>query len=590
MKTTHSFPALFPALLLGLLIALLPLCPADPAEEPQCVPGMPMPDFTVETAGGGTFTLSEVLAGKKGVLINLWATWCGPCEAEFPYLEEAYEQYRDEVEVIALSVEPGDTREVLSGFASSHGLTFPVARDEGSRLESLFAPEGVPTSVAVDRFGNIVMVELGAQTSADPFNALFALLADDAYTETVTLEGFPGAKPPQAPSCEELLAAAGGTGVTLASPADGTIWPFVPDGDGSGSWIRSSNGGHDGTAAEVYAYADAQAGDALAFRMRVSSEAGFDLATAGRSGENPRVWSGETGWFDWAVALVEGPNEIRFTYAKDGMNPGGDDCVCLSGFRVLHGEEARRALEAVPVYPYAEATAIEPAGGTAREIVFSESREGILEEELGVPARFFIAQANTAEFKASVGPENNADTTSFVTGNTSVSAFDVLGQNIRVGLDDREPNGYAVYSLCCADLLNGYTHHLWIFPDERSANTFEHILNGYGVDTSWTYLDGSERGTYALCGEDAEEGGPVWTVVFVDREGAPVPGCVAGFCTDDACTLVTAGEDGAAVFTGAPFPYHLQVISVPGGGSADVSEDFRVPENGGKIVLTVSRD
>ena len=70
--------------------------------------GETLPDFTVETIDGGTFTLSEALKEKDLVMINLWATWCGPCEREFPYMEEAYELYSDKVEIIALSVEPDD--------------------------------------------------------------------------------------------------------------------------------------------------------------------------------------------------------------------------------------------------------------------------------------------------------------------------------------------------------------------------------------------------------------------------------------------------------------------------------------------------
>ena len=88
--------------------------------------GETIEDFTVTALGGQTVTLSELLKEKDMVLLNLWATWCGPCEAEFPAMEAAYEQYQDKVAVVALSTEPEDTEEILAEYAASHGMTFAV--------------------------------------------------------------------------------------------------------------------------------------------------------------------------------------------------------------------------------------------------------------------------------------------------------------------------------------------------------------------------------------------------------------------------------------------------------------------------------
>ena len=85
--------------------------------------GDKMDDFTVTTYDGRSLTLSEVLKEKDAVLINFWATWCGPCRQEFPFMEEAYQQYTDKVEIIALSVEPTDTNDVLAAFAAEQGVT-----------------------------------------------------------------------------------------------------------------------------------------------------------------------------------------------------------------------------------------------------------------------------------------------------------------------------------------------------------------------------------------------------------------------------------------------------------------------------------
>ena len=160
------------------------LAPNDPAEtDPPVIetdaPGLSadaLPDFTVDTVTGGTFHLHDEVKTHDLVLINLFATWCGPCRMEFPYLEEAWEQERDRVSVIALSIEPTDTADVLRDFAEDLGLNFPVAREDGTDL-SRFVTEGIPTTLIVDRTGRVAAVEVGAKTSAAAFLDLF-----DDYT------------------------------------------------------------------------------------------------------------------------------------------------------------------------------------------------------------------------------------------------------------------------------------------------------------------------------------------------------------------------------------------------------------------------
>lgn len=102
-----------------------------------------MPDFTFTDINGVSHTLSETLKEKEMVLINLWATWCGPCESEFPFLEEAYEQYKDKVEVFALSIDENDDDAKLTEYVASHGLTFPSGMKRSTSLR-VSGSMGVP--------------------------------------------------------------------------------------------------------------------------------------------------------------------------------------------------------------------------------------------------------------------------------------------------------------------------------------------------------------------------------------------------------------------------------------------------------------
>ena len=146
-------------------------------EEPSSVY---MDDFSVDTIDGSTFTLSEALKDHDLVLINLWATWCGPCQYEFPFLQEAWEKNSDKIAVIALSVEPKDTEEVLKDYASENGLTFPMAPIGDTGLAS-FASQGTPTSIVVGSDGKVIAVEVGAITSAEDFENLFEGYTGDNY-------------------------------------------------------------------------------------------------------------------------------------------------------------------------------------------------------------------------------------------------------------------------------------------------------------------------------------------------------------------------------------------------------------------------
>jgi thiol-disulfide isomerase/thioredoxin len=106
----------------------------------------------------GTLRLSE-LRGQP-ILLDFWATWCGPCRAEAPIVDRVSRRWRDRgVVVIGVDTdapEQGDPR----AFAAAHGLTYPIVRDDG-RASRMYAVEGLPTLVVVSRAGKVVAVRTG---------------------------------------------------------------------------------------------------------------------------------------------------------------------------------------------------------------------------------------------------------------------------------------------------------------------------------------------------------------------------------------------------------------------------------------------
>ena len=172
----------FIALILALALAAGMTCALA---DPESYNGEILPDFSTATLDGGTFTLSESLQTHDLVLINFWATWCGPCRMEFPYLETAWEQYGERVDVIALSIEETDTFDVLRSFADDYGLRFAIGRDTAGIFDTL-GGTAIPTTLIVNRERRVVAVEIGSKSSAEEFAALFdELLSANAVSTAV---------------------------------------------------------------------------------------------------------------------------------------------------------------------------------------------------------------------------------------------------------------------------------------------------------------------------------------------------------------------------------------------------------------------
>lgn len=117
--------------------------------------GKMAPDFTLNTHNGNTITLSE-LKGKK-VLLNFWASWCGPCEEEMPAMQKVYNELMgQDVEIVAVNMTIGkETIESATQFVKQYGLTFPVPLDTKGEVMKLYEIYGLPTSYFLDSEGII---------------------------------------------------------------------------------------------------------------------------------------------------------------------------------------------------------------------------------------------------------------------------------------------------------------------------------------------------------------------------------------------------------------------------------------------------
>jgi cytochrome c biogenesis protein CcmG/thiol:disulfide interchange protein DsbE len=120
------------------------------------------PDFTLKNLDGEKVSLSDYEG--QPVLINFWATWCGPCRLEMPIIEEMYQKYRDEGFVV-LAVDVEESITVVNGFVKSMGLTFPVVLDyKGNVADGPYRLRAYPTSYFVGRDGKVTAFHRGMMT------------------------------------------------------------------------------------------------------------------------------------------------------------------------------------------------------------------------------------------------------------------------------------------------------------------------------------------------------------------------------------------------------------------------------------------
>ena len=546
-------------------------------------------DFAITGCDDAEYTLYGLLEEKQMVLLNFWATWCGPCRSEFPAMEAAYQAYADKVAIVALSTEENDTNEVIANFAAENGMSFIMGRDETYLYYTGFCTGYVPTTVVIDRFGTVCYYEYSAMTDPSLFERLFDVFVGDDYTESVLLaEGIPAKTPDVAPvDPDELAAAIGSEGLTFVQPADRYNWPVVIVSESDRVYAATTNRAQSDAVSSVDVWFSAAAGDVLALDYKISTEAGYDFMTIAVNGETVKRFSGERDWSAYAYAFAEEGNyTVTLAYVKDGTGDRGDDVVCFDNLRLLSGDEAAAALAAMPVYPFAEATALTIANEDAREITIDDP-SGILARGFAPDARYYIVPGDTANFVATLAEGSDPD--SAIAYSIYDYAFHVLSDCVvgdayafSSGVNSIETNGVPY---CGAMLISGDEVTLVVyFNSEENLNAF-FLANLYdeatGYLATWAYAD-DERAVAPI-------GMSNYTLVYVDQKGDPVEGVIANICDDSACTPMFSDADGAIFFQYPSFAYHIQVLRVPEGYVYDLTEESYLAEEGGTYTFVITK-
>jgi thiol-disulfide isomerase/thioredoxin len=133
---------------------------------PKTDVGTPMPEYAALNLDGSKFDLAA--KRDKVVLLNVWATWCGPCRYEIPELQKIHDHYAARgFEVIGVSVDESGVEPVRSFVSEQENMKYPIVLDAEGKIANLLQTTVLPTSVLVDRKGRIVWKKYGAIMEGD---------------------------------------------------------------------------------------------------------------------------------------------------------------------------------------------------------------------------------------------------------------------------------------------------------------------------------------------------------------------------------------------------------------------------------------
>ncbi len=117
------------------------------------------PDFSLKSVDGKMVKLSDYKG--KVVIIDFWATWCGPCRKGIPDIISIQNDYKNDVVIIGISLDGEKTLKDVPGFVKDYGINYPIVYGDEKVVAAYGGIEGIPTAFVVDKKGNVVDKHVG---------------------------------------------------------------------------------------------------------------------------------------------------------------------------------------------------------------------------------------------------------------------------------------------------------------------------------------------------------------------------------------------------------------------------------------------
>lgn len=378
---------------------------SEPANDARYVMGSIIHDYTFTTpyeVNGSRITLqiSELLKTKKAILINNWGTNCTYCVQEMPAMDEAYELYKDDIEMIAVSnYMGGDSDSVITRHYQQYGYSFPMVRDTAG-LATKFGLTAWPTTVVIDRYGAVARIESGAILDKEIWGRLINKFIGDDYVQTFT----PGESTSDSITTEvakpditvpenhyEVMAELLNNTEQFPSGADVEYygetkyeyaWPYiydtVEDISPNDRVVYAGGTGKANSVSMLYATVTIGAGKVFTFDYYSDTEQGSDVLSVLWDGKVVKEISGySNGWQTCRLYadLAAGAHTLAFVYIKDSSGNADADNVFIRNVRFTELNELteptnmlRAAAYGVPeenakVFPYYASVALSQEDG-----------------------------------------------------------------------------------------------------------------------------------------------------------------------------------------------------------------------------------
>jgi len=301
-----------------------------------------MYDFTIPTSNGQTFNLKESLETHGAVMLNFWYTTCSWCLEEFPFMEEAYQEYKDDIEILAITNR--DANAVIEAFRYEFELTFPMAYDSLG-ITSIFGVANYPTTIFIDRYGIISYAYEGSVSSKEEMCEIFDMFIGDDYVPITSLDKdetdktIPNVSMPASSEIEKVVNGEG-FNATYSMNENETVpaysWPWLISEDGKS--IYPGNTRVDGTAATIMTNITIPEGKVFAFDYFASSELSYDVLYVIIDNQIIHVISGVESEWKTCFAFVSEKTknyEIALCYQKDYDGFAGEDLIYVNNLRYV---------------------------------------------------------------------------------------------------------------------------------------------------------------------------------------------------------------------------------------------------------------
>ncbi len=335
-----------------------------------------MYDFSISDVNGNVYKLSELLEDKRMVMLNFWYIDCSWCNKEFPGLNDAYKNFTEKLEILAINDYGTDSFNEVKNFPTTgsyegeeNNLVFPLCKVSDSKgltigkFGGFSAGEtGYPTTIIIDRYGVICMIEQGAIVGEAKWNKIFNYFTADNYTQKL-IENAEDLTPPEIPDVEwvgnDAIAEnlTGSIPVEYAPEDDEYSWNFIPEEVEGIKLVRPSNTS-DNSYGILYANIQLKPGQAVMFDYFSSCEYSNDRLVIivdnndicsltginGGSIANLEDWEQCCAYVDPRPITAENKDEfatyvLAFAYIKDTETSEGDDTVYIRDLRAIGVDE-----------------------------------------------------------------------------------------------------------------------------------------------------------------------------------------------------------------------------------------------------------